>query len=140
MGFFTGTESDPDVANSRCVTYFPILQGQFSLVVDGFNSSLVIPTRFIAWIDNVFTLINKYALWQNYCVFSTLFTRLDNTISTFEGLTTVFSRYIFNIALIQVQISDMNTYWGASDCFKMMRSVGIIFSTVLDFNVPEDIV
>ena len=140
MGFFTGTETDPAVANSRCVTYFPILKGQLNLVIDGFNSSLIIPTRFIAWLDTLSTLINRYALWQNYCVFSTLFTRLDNTISTFEGLTTVFSRYIFNIALVQAQISDVNTYLGNGDCFKMMRAVGIIFSTVLDFNVPEDIV
>ncbi|CAI2366830.1 unnamed protein product [Moneuplotes crassus] len=139
-GFFTGTESDPDYPNSRCVTRFPDLQDQFSLVVNSVGPNLLIPTNFVAWLNTIVTLIVRYGYWQNYCVFSTLFTRLDNTIQNREGLITALSRGVFQSSLIEAQWSDFRKFMGEEDCFKMSRAFGIMFSVILDFNVPEDIV
>lgn len=139
QGFLTGTERDPTVANSRCVIYFPDLQNQFNNVIGGVNATLVVPTNFVGWLIDVVALINRYALWQNYCVFATLFTRLDN-IMTLEGLTTVFSRGLINSGLLTTHFASFNTAWTGSQCIPMMKAAGTIFSILLDFNVPEDIV
>ena len=140
MGFFAGTEKDPTVANSNCVIYFPTLQKQFLAVVNGFNSSLIIPTNYFGWVDKVATLINRYALWQNYCTFSTLFTRLDNVVQNLEGITTLLYRIMMNYANIIVKISDFTTNFQKKDCYNSALAIGEIFSMALDFNVPEDIV
>ena len=140
MGFFTGTETDPDVANSRCVTYFPILQDQLEYVVNSIDANIVIPTHTVAWINQVVALINRYALWQNYCVFATLFTRLDNTVSTREGLITAASRGLFNSQIIQNQMAVLQEAHTNGQCFNAFRAAGTIFGVILDFNVPEDIV
>ncbi|CAI2373124.1 unnamed protein product [Moneuplotes crassus] len=139
-GFFTGTESDPDFPNSRCVTRFPNLQDQFLLVVNSVNATLLIPTNFVRWTNNIVGLIVAYAQWQNYCVFATLFTRLDNTVQTREGLITALSRGVFQSEEITTQWTNIQQSFSKGECFTMFRAAGRIFSIILDFNVPEDIV
>ena len=90
MGFFTGTEKDPTIANSKCVIYFPQLLEQANLVVNGFNTSLTIPSNFFGWASEVSTLIIRYSLWQNYCTFGSMFGALDNIFSTLEGFAGAF--------------------------------------------------
>ena len=140
MGFFTGTERDPTVANSKCVTYFPTLTEQLNLVISELNITSLIPFNAIKLMDDGATLINKYALWQNYCIFGTLFTKLDNTIETFEGLTTAFYRIILNYAQVLVKVGDFSTAYSKADCRNMFKAMGEIFKMVLEFEVPEDIV
>ena len=140
MGFFTGTEPDPVVPNSKCVTYFPNLQDQFELITSQLNMTLLFPTNTFRLLDTSATFVNKFALWQTYCTFGTLFTRLDNTIETLEGLTTAFYRVIMNYARVLVKIGDFTTALSGQKCFEMSRAVGEIFSMVFDFQVPEDII
>ena len=140
QGFFTGCEPDPDVANSKCVTYYPSLEVQVALLIEGFNMSLVIPTNFIGYVDHSATLINRYALWQEYCVFGELFTKLDNTIETFSGITTLAYKFILNYAQILVQVGDLTTKFQDGECFDMFKALGIIFHILFEYEIPEDIV
>lgn len=140
MGFFTGTEKDPSVPNSKCVTYYPNLQAQIDIIINEFNLTALIPTNGLKLIDDLATLVNRYSLWQTYCVFGTLFTKLDNTIETFEGITTAFYRLIMNYAKVLVKVGDLTTALNNKECFKMFRAAGEIFSMVLEYNVPEDII
>jgi hypothetical protein len=140
MGFFTGTEPDPVVPNSKCVTYFPTLQTQFGLITSQLNITLLVPTNTFRFLDTSATMVNKFALWQTYCTFGTLFTRLDNTIETLEGLTTAFYRVIMNYAKVLVKIGNFTTAFNAQKCFAMSQAVGEIFSLIFDFQVPEDVI
>lgn len=140
MGFFTGTEPDPLVPNSRCVTYFPTLKQQIDLVISQLNVTALIPTNTFRLLDSMATFVNRFALWQEYCTFGTLFTRLDNTVETFEGLTTAFYRVILNYSTVLVKLGDLTTNFNNQRCFNMFRAMGEIFSIVLNFNVPEDVI
>lgn len=140
MGFFTGTEPDPIVPNSRCVLYFPTLQAQAILVWSQLNFTALFPGNAIRILDDTFTLINRYSQWQTYCQFGTLFTKLDNTIETFEGITTAFYRMVMNYAAVLVKLGDFTTNMQAGKCFLMARAVGEIFKIVFDFKVPEDVI
>ena len=140
MGFFIGTEPDPVVPNSKCVLYFPTLKNQIDAVITGFNTTLIIPTKFVGWLDSAFTLVNRYALWQGYCQFGTLFTSLDNVLETFDGITTVFYRVIFNYSTILIFLGDLTAAYNSKDCRGTFKAIGQVFSLALNFNVPEDIV
>jgi hypothetical protein len=140
MGFFTGTEPDPTVPNSKCVTYFPTLSDQFELVMSELNLTSLIPYKAIGVVDHAATLINKYALWQNYCTFGTLFTTLDNTIETFEGITAAFYRVVLNYAKVLTKVGDITTAFNQGNCFNTFKGVGEVFKIVLSFSVPEDII
>jgi hypothetical protein len=140
MGFFTGTEPDPVVPNSKCVTYYPTLHTQIELILSELNFTALIPTHAFKLIDDSATLINRYSLWQTYCTFGTLFTKLDNTIETFEGITTAFYRLIMNYSKVLVRVGDLTTALNNKECFKMFRAAGEIFSLVFEFQVPEDII
>ena len=140
MGFFTGTEKDPSVPNSKCVTYYPNLHDQIEIIIAELNFTALIPTNTLRLIDDSATLINRYSLWQTYCIFGTMFTKLDNTIETFEGITTAFYRLIMNYSKVLVKIGDLTTALNNKECFKMFRAAGEIFALVFEFNVPEDII
>uniref|UniRef100_A0A7S3N9U3 Uncharacterized protein n=1 Tax=Euplotes harpa TaxID=151035 RepID=A0A7S3N9U3_9SPIT len=140
MGFFTGTENDPVVPNSKCVTYFPNLKTQYSMIINELNSTLLIPTNAVKCLDDVATLINRYSLWQGYCIFGTLFTKLDNVMETLEGVTNLFYKLILNYAKVLVKLGEFSNSYNEKKCFNMFRSLGEIFGLVLDYHVPEDIV
>ena len=140
QGFFTGTEKDPSVANSRCVIYFPTLLEQANIVISGVNSTLLIPTHFFAWLQTGVTLINRYSLWQNYCTFATIFTQLDNSVQNTEGLIGVLYKFVLNNAKITETFTELQEHFNGGRCFDMFLSSGKIFSLLFDFNVPEDII
>ena len=140
QGFFTGTEEDPSVANSRWVIYFPTLQEKLNTVVSGINTTLIIPTHFFAWLQEVVTLINRYSLWQNYWTFATMFTQLDNTVQTPEGLISLVYKFVLNQAKFQEQIAIFTENFKAGNCFEMSLGAGGVFSALFQFNVPEDII
>ena len=139
-GFFTGTELDPTVANSRCVTYYPILESHFNYVISSYNASIIYPSYFLGWVDSVASTITKYALWQNYCIFSTLLTRLDNTIVTLEGFTTLLYRVLLTHTGLFAKFNQVLEGFKNQQCFVMSEAAGEIASVMLDFHVPEDIV
>ena len=140
QGFFTGTEKDPSVTNSRCVAYFPTLVEQFNTFINGANMTLLNPQNFFGWIQQGVTLINRYSLWQNYCQFATMFTQLDNTIENVDGFVALLYRFIYNQNKIQERSADFFTYLGREDCSNTFKSAGGVFSLLFDFNVPEDII
>ena len=138
-GFFTGTEPDPKVPNSKCVMYFPELETQFNKLVDSFNMTALIPTRALGVLDNTATFINRFALWMRYCEFGQLFGKLDNTLETLEGFVSVFYRFTLNYSKVFIQLGDLSVGYQAKNCFNMMKAMGVIFSILFDFQVPEDI-
>ena len=140
MGFFTGTESDPTVTNSLCVRYYPELHAQIELIISELNSTLLVPYNFLQLIDDSATLINKYSVWQNYCVFGTLFTALDNVLETFDGITTVVYRFILGYAEVLTKIGNLTTAYTDGECRETFQAAGEIFSILFAFNVPEDII
>lgn len=140
MGFFTGTEADPSIPNSKCVMYFPTVVNQLELVIKEFNLTSLVPVNGLKLIDDFYTLINRYSLWQGYCQFGTMFGKLDNTIETFEGLTTAFYRLIMNYATVLVKLGDLTTAFNNQQCFTTFRALGELFKMVFDFRVPEDYV
>lgn len=120
--------------------YFPTVVNQLELVIKEFNLTSLIPVNGLKLIDDFYTLINRYSLWQGYCQFGTMFGKLDNTIETFEGLTTAFYRLIMNYATVLVKLGDFTTALNNQQCFTMFRSLGELFKMVFDFRVPEDYV
>ena len=140
MGFFTGTEPDPEVPNSQCVLYFPTLTDQFDLVMNSYNLTALLPNNTLKVLDESATLINKYSLWQNYCTFGTLFTALDNVLETFDGFVAVVYRVVFSYAQFLIFIGDMTTAYNRGNCFDTFKAVGEIVSLGLSFEIPEDIV
>lgn len=139
MGFFTGTEPDPKVPNSKCVMYFPDVREMVENIIKQLNITSLLPYNALQLVDDSATLLTRYAQWMKYCIFATLFTRLDNTFETFEGLTTAFYRIILNYSTVLVKIGDFSTSMAASNCRGMFQAVGEIFKLVFQFEVPEDI-
>ena len=140
MGFFTGTEKDPSFPNSRCVEYFPVLASTFDRFINGVNITLIYPPNFFSWIQSGVSVVNRYALWQSYCTFDSLFTDLDNSVQTMEGVTNVIYRLIMNYANILSASADVTVAFNDRHCKPMFIGIGRIFSYLLEFNVPEDIV
>ena len=139
-GFFTGTEPDPTVANSKCQHYFPDVEEQFHKMIDSFNSTVWVPSQTFYFLDQAVIFIDRYALWMRYCEFGQMFTKLDNSIETLEGITTVFYKIILNYAKILTTLGDVTTNFQAGKCYEMFRALGVIFHIVFDFTVPEDII
>ena len=140
QGFFTGCESDPEVANSKCVTYYPDLEKQVKKIMDDVNATVFIPTQTVNLIDDITIGINRYALFQKYCEFGQMFTKLDNVLESFAGITTFFYKIILNYATLIGKFSDISTHYKEEKCQEMFKDVGMVFSKLLDFEVPEDIV
>lgn len=128
------------VMNHKCVMYFPEVLKQLNLVISEVNATALLPVNALRLLDHTFTFINRYALWQGYCTFGTLFGKLDNTIETFEGFTTAFYRVIMNYAKVFVKIGDFTSALNNKQCNPMAKAVGEIFGMVFDFQVPEDII
>mmetsp|Transcript_13131 Transcript_13131/g.14753 ORF Transcript_13131/g.14753 Transcript_13131/m.14753 type:complete len:107 (-) Transcript_13131:49-369(-) len=105
--------------------------------MNGINLPLLIPTHFIGWIDSIFTLINKYALWVNYCNFGSIFSIMDRFINTPEMPTMVLLRFLTNFNNLRTQIGEISKYFSKGDCFFMFIPVGEIFSVLFGFIVPQ---
>ena len=111
QGFFTGTEPDPAVPNSRCVLYFPELLNQVNHTIQNINISMLIPTNFFYVVDNVFTSVVRLNQWMNHCQFGTMFTKLDNTFESIAGLTTAFYKFIMNYANLLVELGRITSHF-----------------------------
>ena len=140
MGFFTGTEPDPGVPNSKCVLYFPELKRQFDLVIDSLNVTSLIPTNAVALLDNALIFVKRFSAWQTFCEFGVMFTALDNTFESISGFTTAFYRIIMQYNTVLIKVGNFTQAFNTKKCFDMARAVGEIFSIAFDFHVKEDIV
>uniref|UniRef100_A0A7S3J2E6 Uncharacterized protein n=2 Tax=Euplotes harpa TaxID=151035 RepID=A0A7S3J2E6_9SPIT len=111
-----------------------------NIIRNAFNMTLLIPSNMFKFLDDSATFINRYSLWQGYCMFGTMFTKLDNAIETFEGITGVFYKIILNYATMLIKIGNFSTAYSSSKCRDMFKAVGEIFKLAFDFVIPDDIV
>ena len=110
------------------------------MIINELNYTLIIPTNALKLIDDVASLINRYSLWQNYCIFATLITKLDNVVQTIEGITGLFYKLILNYAKVLIKVGEMTANYNANKCFETFRPIGELVGMLLDYHVPEDIV
>lgn len=127
------------MANSRCVVYVPDLVAQANTVIDLVTPDLVIPTNFVGWVIEIVTLINRYALWQKYCSFGSLFATLDNLLNAIENISVVLVRYTSHREEVHSEWNNVVQQNTNEDCFQMFKSAGRILSLLTGFNVAEDI-
>ena len=71
--------------------------------------------------------IDKLSLWTQYCEFGLLFTRVDNTIESFSGLTNAFYKVVLNWVIIEGLAKKVQTSFEADQCGPMMIAVGNMF-------------
>lgn len=140
QGFFTGTEPDPNVANSKCVYYFPEVLTQANVILAGVTTDLIIPTHFIGWLREITTLVNRFALWQRYCVFNSLFTTLDNYMNSATNLSILMVKYMTNKSTVDAEAAKFVEYNENEECFNMFRAAGRIFALLIGYTVPEDVI
>ena len=124
VNFFQGTEANPTVGDSKCVTYFPTLQETYQGVLMNITSGNFNPSFWIGVAQNTTVLINRYVQWMTYCEFGLLFTRIDNTIESLSGLTNAFFK--FSIHFQQLQVSYV-TKDPCQDCDGRLRERPMCF-------------
>ena len=138
--FFQGTEYNPTDSDSKCVGEYDAMLTRWSGIWTNVTSGSISPDFWIGVLQNATVAITATTEWTNYCEFGLLYTRLDNTIESYSGLTNAFYKGILNYSTLEMYFKDIKTQWEATtgDCSAMWVKIGQVFHILFDFTVTEN--
>ena len=136
--FFQGTESNPTVTDSKCVSEYDIMTNRWTWIIQNATSGNFTPTFWIQLAQDGVVAVTATTEWTNFCSFGLLFTRVDNAIESTSGIINTFQSSLLHISTLKQYGQDFINAKNSGDCENMWISVGKIFGIVFQFTITEN--